>query len=1152
MCHLPARGEARALKFVLLIPAAAATIFFASFSAAQSQQLGSIAGKVLDAKGAPLPAATVRLFSKDPGPPLEATTPLDGAFSFPDLPGGAYRLEVEFRGFEKLVREDVNPDSEASRNLSLVLLRSRPAAPAAKPAAPTGANRPAQGNQAFREVDLSGETETDITQNAALPGSSETGNAPGRSPSGEGSDVLVISGGGSASIDAGDMNNPEFRDRMREMADRMGFGGAFFPGQGGGEGGFGQFGGGGPSFGGMREGRPGMGGGGPGGGPGGGGPGGFGGGPGGFGGGPRGMAMRQSKFNGNINERYRNSALNARGYSLTGQEVSQALQIQNNFDISVGGPLPWGNSSSSNSRTQGGRRGGANQPGMWFVSYSGSRNRNPYDILTTVPTPLERTGDFSQTLYRQGALTGHSILIVDPLTQKPFASSVIPASRIDSASAGLLSYIPLPNLPGSIQNYTMQRGLVNTTDAFSVRINTRISSKHNIFGNYSYSSGDGVSSQIYPGLDSDRTNRSQNLGLGGMYRFNPRMIMNYRVSFNRVRNLTSNAFAFSNDVAGQLGITGVSTDPVNYGIPTINFTNYGDLQLGNPSLSRNQTLGIGGGLNHIGKKHTLTGGASINWLQRDSQVDPNARGLFDFTGYATSLFDAQGRPIAGSGYDFADFLLGFPYQTSRRYGSSKNYLRNNDFNAFFQDNWRVRSNLTVNMGIRYEYIQPLHEKYDHMVSLDVAPGFSAVAQVFPSGTGPYQGQFPRALVRGDKNNFGPRVGLAWKRKASSKWVARAGYGMFYNPSVYPAIAGQLIGQPPFAVTQFLVTSSDSTLTLQHGFPVNPDVTIQNTYAIDPSYRLGYIQQWNLSLQSTFRKIYIVEASYNGSKGTRLDILRAPNRSQSGSGSPDTGSGLEISNASYFIYQESGANSVLHSGRIRVNRRFSHGFQLEGSYVLSKSLDNASTIGGGARLVVQDDRNIFAERGLSSFDQRHVFRTSFSLDIPVGERRRFLAGASPTVQKFISGWNMNGDYSINSGQPLNPRILGNVSNNSGTGSLSSERPDATGADVSLPMGERSTSQYFNKAAFAIPAPGTFGNAARNSIPGPGSNVLNLNLQKTVRLDDKNRRLSINWQVSNVLNHPNWGGVGTVVNSLTYGRVTSVRGMRSMQFNLRISF
>jgi hypothetical protein len=698
----------------------------------------------------------------------------------------------------------------------------------------------------------------------------------------------------------------------------------------------------------------------------------------------------------------------------------------------------------------------------------------------------------------------------------------------------------------------MQRGLINTSDQVTARINTPLTAKGNVFVNYGYRRGDSVSSQIFPGLDTDRANRAQNLGFGGMYRFKPRLLMNLRASFNWVRVLSSNPFAFNNNVAGDLGIQGVSQDPINYGPPNVNFTNYGSLQLPAASLSRTQAFTLGGGLNRIGSKHTIQVGADLSWNQRNLHLDSDARGTYQFTGFATSAFDPDGHPIAGTGYDLADFLLGLPYSTSRRYGSSNNYLRNKNLNFFVQDNWRVRSNLTISLGLRYEYIQPFYEKYDHMVNLDVAPGFTAVAQVFPGQNGPYTGHFPRPLFFSDRNNFGPRIGIAWKPTASSRWVFRTGYGLFYNPSVYPVIVGQLVGQPPFAISQDILTTPSAPLTLQNGFPTQPDVTILNTYAIDPHYRIGYVQQWNLNVQTQLFKLYTLEIGYNGSKGTRLDILRAPNRAPAGSSPGSTENDRVISDAGSFVYQGSGANSILHAMQARVNRRFSRGFRLQTSYTLSKSIDDASGVGGGQLIVVQDDQNIGAERSVSSFDQRHRFETDFSFDLPFGERRRFWAGAGPVMQKFIAGWTLNGSYQLFSGTPLTARLLGNVANNSGTGSNYSERPDSTGIAVALPGGERTTSEYFDVQAFAIPQPGLFGNAGRNTIPGPGTNLLNATLRKSFRLDENNRRLDFTCQVSNVLNHPNYAGVATIINALNSGRVTSARTMRTMGFSLRLNF
>ena len=1080
-----------------------------------AQSLYTIEGKAVDSKNIPIPGATVRLSSKEPGPPLETLTEVDGTFSFSNLPGGTYEIVVEMPGFQKLSVGGIDVASDPSRQLTLTLKRPEMSQSPSQETT-TGGNRAragleggpgAENGQPFQEV--GGLPEAD----GQRPPGSEMGNLPARE---ENADLLVISGNTTASLAAGDWNDPQFRERITEMAGRMGFGTGEGPGFGGGEG---EFGGGRFVFGGSG---------------------------GGFRGG-RGLGRRQARLNGSVFSTYGNSAFNARPYSITGVEVPKPLQIQNDFGASVGGTLPWGaKASTGNRRTQ--------QPGMWFFSYEGTRNRNPFDVLATVPTELERTGDFSQTSLRAGPLAGQKVTLFTPFSTvpAPFPDGHIPASMLSPAAVALLKYIPLPNLPGSVQNFTLQRGLLSTSDAFSARINTRLSSKDNVFLNYNLRSSDSVSSQTYPGFDTDRTNRSQSVAAGGIHRFSPRLIMNYRAVLSHVKTQSTNPFSFVEDVEGKLGIEGVSRDPINFGIPNITFTNYGDLQLAPPSVSRYQTVTLAGGLNKIGNKHSIRVGGDFSWNQRDNRVDANARGTFDYTGFASSAFDSKGRPIAGTGYDFADFLLGFPYSTSRRFGSSDTYLRNKSFNIFVQDNWKVRPNLTLNLGLRYEYLQPFYEEFNRIVTLDVAPGFREVAQVFPDQEGPYSGRFPRSLLFTDKNNFGPRIGIAWKPKASSHWVFRAGYGLFYNPSVYPYVYSQLVGQPPFAVSQSLLTTLSNPLTLQNGFPVDPNVTILNTYAIDPFYKIGYVQQWNFNIQTQLFKIYTLEAGYNASKGTGLDLLRAPNRAPPGVSPGSTEDNRVISDAGQFVYQSNGASSVMHGLQLRLSRRFSHGFRMVNSYTFGKSIDDASGIGGGNLVVVQDENNIRAERSLSSFDQRHRFTSEFNIEIPIGERRKFFSNASRAVLQAISGWNINGSYSLNTGTPLTARILGNISNNSGSGSNQSERPDSTGISSALPGDERTTGHFFNTQAFAIPAPGVFGNAGRYTIPGPGTNLLNLSLRKSFRLDDNNRRIEFRWLVTNVLNHPNFSGVGTVVNALNFGRVTGGGSMRQIQLHLRINF
>ena len=1110
-----------------------------------AQEPAPIGGKVTDAKGTPIPGATVRVFLGDQTQATEMLTDFDGTFAFSGLPAGVYRLVVEMTGFVKATRESVDPAAETSRTLTILL--QSPPRPPRPPAAKTAVNRTTESPQTFQSVEV-----TDLPGMAQFQQDLNVAGADLAGAVSRQDNILVINGN-TASLASGDLNDPGFRQQMMDSARQMGF--LLEMNQGfGGRGGEGGFGGQGGAFGGMGGGRGGRGGG-------------EGAGFVGMAGrGGRGAAFRQPKIQGSVTETFSNSALNARAYSLTGELRPKPVNIQNNYSVTLGGVLPWfkqattsnqrnaargGGGGGGGGRGGGGRGGG--QPG-WTFSYSGGRNRSAQDVLTTVPTDLERSGDFSQTFVQVATIdpnTGARSLVSQPVAL--YRNLNDPNSRftqvatIDPIARALLGYIPKANLPCApnipcVNNFAYERSLPATSDQIQANISgLRLTPKDNFGITYSMRRGDSLSSPLFPGLDSTRTNFAQNIGISGNHAFKTRVMANWRVTLNRTRTEGTNSFAYNQDVEGTLGILGVSQEPINWGIPNISFTNYGDLSLAAVSLNRNQTISTSGGLSRFGTKHSIQAGGDAAWAQRNTRSDSNARGTFSFTGFSTLGLEANGRQISGSGNDFADFLLGLPYSTSRRfvdpdvnpYGSST-YLRNRTFGLYVQDNWRVRSNLTLNLGVRYEYTGPTFEKYNRLVSLDVAPGFTAVAQVFPDQTGPLSGQyFPRSLVNPDRNNIGPRIGIAWRPTQRSPFVIRTGYGILYNGSAYSSIVGQLVGQAPFAVSQNLPTDRANPLTLENGFPTNPSLTILNTFAIDPNYRPAYSQNWNFDIQTQLSRLYILNVAYTGAKGTGLDILRAPNR---------TG------NAASFIYQSNGATSIMHALNIGLTRRFSRGFNVQNMYTLSKSIDDASGSGGSG--VAQNDANLAAERSLSSQDQRHNFQTTFSYELPFGQNRMFFAGASTKVLNFIAGWTVNGNFSMSSGSPLTARYTSNNSS-SGTALYNALRPDATGLPVDLSRGDRTVLRFFDTSAFAIPA-GLYGNAGRNTITGPGSIMLNLAVHKNFRLDENNRRIDFSWQVQNLLNHPNWTSVSTTINSLNFGQVTGVGRMRAMTMNLRINF
>jgi hypothetical protein len=303
--------------------------------------------------------------------------------------------------------------------------------------------------------------------------------------------------------------------------------------------------------------------------------------------------------------------------------------------------------------------------------------------------------------------------------------------------------------------------------------------------------------------------------------------------------------------------------------------------------------------------------------------------------------------------------------------------------------------------------------------------------------------------------------------------------------------------------------------------------------VDRGYRVGYAQTWNFAVQEELPASLVVELGYLGTKGTRLDIQRLPNRAAPGSPLTSEERRL-IGNAVGFAFDSSDGDSIYHAGQLRVTRRFRRGLSASALYTYSKSIDNASTLGGGAAVVAQNDRDLRAERGLSSFDRRHTLSLNYLY--------------SPNVRNhWLADWTISGGLTAQSGIPFTARVLGNQSNSGGTGAVGSGRADSTG----LPVDEGSG--YFNLAAFAIPPSGRFGDAARNTIPGPATVALNLSLSRSFRLGkEERRRIEFRVDSNNVTNHPGITGLSTVVNASDYGLASGAQAMRSLSATARMRF
>jgi len=691
-----------------------------------------------------------------------------------------------------------------------------------------------------------------------------------------------------------------------------------------------------------------------------------------------------------------------------------------------------------------------------------------------------------------------------------------------------------------VRNYHIVTSTPQNSDNLSARLNRSLGRRDRLAGSYNLQRRTGQTAQLYGFLDDSR-GRGQSADLTWSHNFAPGFLSNLRVNFSRNRSELVPFFAYQRDIAQELGIRGVSHEPAEWGPPNLSFTNFGALADGSRSLRRDQTLSVNEGLIRARGKHTLSFGFDHRRTQMNTLSHQNGRGAFSFSGLATSGLDAAGNPREGTGFDFADFLLGRPQSSSIRFGSADVYFRGRAYNAYAQDDWRARSNLTLNWGLRYEFNAPVFEKYGRMANLDIAPGFTAVAVVTPEGSGPYSGPFPAGLIDPDRNNLSPRLGFAFKPLKGRSTQLRGGYGIYYNASIYNQAASRMAQQPPFAKSASVQTSLANPLTIRDGFTVAPRQQITNTFAVARGYRTGYAQTWNFSMQQELPFAMVVELGYLGTKGTRLDIQRLPNRAAPGS--PLTAEDRRlIANASGFTYDSSEGNSIFHAGQVRVSRRMRQGISANALYTWGRSIDNASTLGGGGAVVAQNDKDLAAERGLSSFDRRHTLNLFWVFSTGFGRR----ASGRSAHNVLLRDWTWSGGITARSGGPFTATVLGNRSDAGGTGAAGSSRADATGLPVQAGEG------FFNLLAFTLPPGGRFGNAGRNTIPGPGFFSANMSLSRNISLGESRRNLELRAEANNVFNNVSISRLGTTVNSSSYGLATAAGNMRTVTLNLRLRF
>jgi hypothetical protein len=516
--------------------------------------------------------------------------------------------------------------------------------------------------------------------------------------------------------------------------------------------------------------------------------------------------------------------------------------------------------------------------------------------------------------------------------------------------------------------------------------------------------------------------------------------------------------------------------------------------------------------------------------QMNRASDPNARGQFTFTGASTASL-VNGVGAVGTGFDLASFLLGRPDTSALRYGNSNLYFRTAAYDVYMTDDWRLSQKFSINFGVRWDYQTPISELNNRLVNLDVAPGYAAIAQVEPGQSGPYSGVLPASLVRPDKNNISPRIGFAWRPIAKGTMVVRGGYGTYYNTSVYNSIANNMAQQPPFA-TSFTVATTQLPFNVpmnQYFSYISGQNQLTNTYAVDPNYRIGYAQMWQLSVQQDLGHSLVGTLTYNGTKGTHLDQTIMPNSAPSGGRANGLPSG--------YSYEQSNGNSIYHGVSAQLQRRFRNGVSANAIYTHSRAIDNA--------VLAQNYLNTSADRALSSSSRPNVLNLNWQYSTAVGR------GGGMLIQGWkgtlLKDWTLTNSISVGSGMPLTPTVGGVRSTTTGTGSTNNLRADATGQAVDA----AAPGQPFNYLAFAIPAAGQWGNAGRDTIAGPTQFSLNGSLGRTFRVTER-KSVDFRFDATNALNHATFRSFSTTIGSNNLGLLSSPSPMRSMTATLRFRF
>ena len=855
-----------------------------------------------------------------------------------------------------------------------------------------------------------------------------------------------------------------------------------------------------------------------------------------------------NEFHGSVYEFMRNSRFDARHFFAPSKPDFNWHQ----FGATFGGPIV-------RDRT------------FFFASWESFRQRKGMTRTASVPPPEWIQGDFSSLLPGKQ--------IKDPINGGVFSGNIIPASRFNTMGKHFADWYPKPNLDGAVRNYVNSPTDVYDTDQLSLKLDHIFNDSHSVYWRWTYhdfmhvwpygfGSG-GFSALAGPGVlggkegnltSEDHEKPAHQVVLNFTSILTPNLVNELKLGFSRISFFRIGSD--HRDIAAMIGLDKhlKLRAERNWGFPGVRVTGYSNLgQSGRPVGRHDNTYQIHNSMTYTVGAHNMKFGVDLKRFNNNRLQENSSKGNFSFTNRYT-------------GNAIADMLLGLPTWTNRLVGSGVQPIWDNSYHFYVQDDWKATPNLTFNVGVRYEFNTPMvsaddrHSLYDpelNAVVLSGKPSFRRDGfrpdlidpDIKEAAKGiKFVDAGSRRIWTPDRNNFAPRLGFAYRPGGNDRVVVRGGWGIFYDEITGSGGSkGSLTKNFPATVTQrFNASKSTPNINLDDPYPLGfgGGGTIA-VNSMDRNIRTPMVQHFNFGIQNEVARDTLVEVSYVGSRGRKLQYRRNINQAYLRGG--PMGSGDIASRRPYPPYgnirsTETTAESDFHSMQMRFERRDPRGLSFLSSYTLSKSLDLGSGGGSsGESGETQNARDMAVERGLSNFDARHRWVTSVVWRLPVGQGRQFASNVSNAGNAIIGGWEMSGIYSLQSGRPLTPRFSNDYNN---TGRSSAAKPNRI-CNGNLSGSARTIDRWFDTSCFVKQPSNQYGNSGRGILVGPGINWMDFALMKMFYIGES-VDIQFRMELFNALNHPNFETPNIDVNSGRFGTIFGAADSRQIQFAFKILF